>query len=77
MYFVVQIIFEGVAGTGFYGSDVAIDDILVSVTTPVNCTLILPATANPTPPVTPTKSKSRKCKLQPVTVLLGSQKIKT
>ena len=73
MYFVVQIIFEGVAGTGFYGSDVAIDDILVSVKATVNCTLILPTTANPTPPGTPTKSKSSKCKLQPVTVLLSSQ----
>ena len=58
MYFVVQIIFHGVAGTGFYGNDVAIDDIRVFVATPANCTDLAPATANPTPQVTPTIGKS-------------------
>ena len=73
MYFVVQIIFEGVAGTGFYGSDVAIDDIHVYVTTLANCTF-LPAIANPTPKVTPTSGKSRRHKLQPMTALHSSHK---
>ena len=53
----LQIIFEGIAGTGFYGSDIAIDDI--SVLNAVNCTFS-PPEARPVPVVTPNRSKSRK-----------------
>ena len=50
----LQIIFEGIAGTGYYGSDVSIDDVSVSHDT--TC-VFTPVTARPTPPVTPITSK--------------------
>lgn len=47
-----NIIFEGVAGTRWYGNDVCIDDITVTVTTGGNCTFS-PPEAKPRPAVTP------------------------
>ncbi|XP_068683863.1 deleted in malignant brain tumors 1 protein-like [Montipora foliosa] len=48
-----NIIFEGIAGTGYYGSDIAIDDI--SVLNAVNCTFS-PPEARPVPVVTPNRT---------------------
>lgn len=50
----LQIIFEGIAGTGYYGSDVSIDD--VSVSDDQTC-VFTPVKARPASPVTPKTSK--------------------
>ena len=54
----LQIIFEGVAGTGFYGSDVSLDDI--NVTSSSSCSLF-PKAANPVTQGPLKGSKLRMC----------------
>ena len=49
----LQIIFEGIAGTGYYGSDVSIDDVSVSNDTCV----FTPVKAKPASKETPQSSK--------------------
>ena len=56
-FLTLQIIFEGIAGTGFYGSDVAIDDISVNLSS--SCEFN-PKDARPVPATTPSTSKSLK-----------------